>query len=299
MFLYDNNIISENSLRINTEPDIDFYTEAVSYNKALLASSMQATKEMLDTIMEYGDSPKIVQESFSDFKDKIVKFLREFKAKIVTLFRRWIDWIAKKLHMKGRYTDEAMEALLKDSNKVNRLSGFRLQLNEEVDFGHKYFNELTTSAYPSNLYTMAIKISTARVNTPASDHNTYDLKQLKDSLVAETTAILNGSKTRELTLNDIKVIFDYKKDGEKTLNKYKEGVMKTIDQINNLTTHIGKGGNDALKDQQACNSIITLASCLGDHLSTMANAYPTYIDRINSAIVRFLPAAEEYMIAQG
>ena len=300
MFLYDNNIISENSLRVETEPEVDFYSEALSYNKELLSNSMRATKEMLDVIAEYGDSEKVVQESFSDFKDKIVKFLKEFKARIIVLFRRWLDWIAKKLNMKGRYGDEAVKTLLADQNKRNMLKNFRYTLNEEVDFGYKYFNELTTANYANGAHDIAIGIFGKRINDlKDQDKASYEIKKMKDDFVAQTTDILNGSKTRELTIDDIETLYNNKTSGQKLLNTYESKVMTAINRINDLAKRVTANKGNPEKDQHACMTLVTIASCLGDHLSAMANNYSVYIDRINTAFTNFLPAAEEYLLANG
>lgn len=299
MFLYDNNIVSESYLTVDSEPVIDFYTEAMGYNKTLLAESMDATQHMLDTVYEYGATSNVLTEAFSDWKDKIVKFLKEFKARIITLFRRWIDWISKKLHAKGRYGDDAVEKLLNDSTKCSALSSFKMDLTEPTDFGYTYFNELKNPAYPNNLKASATAIQHSRINSKGKDdNNDYDIKKIRDTLTAETQSYLNGSKITQVDINTIRTLYDNKKGGDKTLKKYKDVTVAVIDQITKIADTVGGLGNDMVKDQQAYNALITISTCLNEHLTKMANEYPTYINRIDQTINSFLPQAEQYLLAK-
>ena len=299
MFLYDNNIISENSLTVTAEPNENFFEESMKYNKDLLTESMKASKYMMDVVIEYGDTEKIVTEAFADFKNKVLKFLREFKAKVVVLFRRWIDWIAKKLHTDGLYTDKAMDALLADNAKCTALDGFKMELSEPTDFGFVYFNELKACQYPKNLKASARTIVRQRVSGNNKDKEDYDVKKLRDELIKETNSFLNGNKMQSVTIQDIRAIYANKRNGKLDLPKYKNEVVDSIDVINKEAEYVGKMGVDMVKDQEAYNTIVTIASCLNEHLTTMANNYATYIDRINKLIAEFLPQAEQYLIANG
>jgi len=299
MFLYDNNIVSENYLTVEPEPTVDFYTEAVECNKALLTESMGATKYMIDVIAEYGDSANIVTEAFSEWKDKIIKFLKEFKAKVIVLFRRWIDWLAKKLNMKGRYGDEAMNTLLRDTAKCAALADFSMELPEPTDFGFIYFNELDVATFPTSLDKMVDNIR----KTGIDDNEEYDAKKIRDQLANETQSYLNGTKLSVLTIKDMRQLFNIKQSASKNLDNYKNKVIDAINHVTVASHVIGGSYKTSTKtinpqDQKVYEYLVTIASCLGDHLTKMSNEYATYINRIDQAITSFLPQAEQYLLAK-
>ena len=297
MFLYDNNIVSESYLTVEAEPVVDFYTEAMECNKALLTESMGATKYMMDVISEYGNDRHVVTEAFSEWKDKIIKFLKEFKAKVIVLFRRWIDWIAKKLHMKGRYSDEAVEKLLADNSKCAALAGFKMELAEPTDFGYTYFTELQSASYPKALNNLADSVHKAR-SVKDGDKNEYDAQKLRDKMANETQSFLSGNKITEVGIDDLRNLFDFKKNGAKNLKRYEETTLKSIEQITKSAQIIGNFKDSMVEDKNAYMYLVTVASCLGDHLTKMSNEYATYINRIDQVTHSFLPQAEQYLLAQ-
>lgn len=300
MFLYNNTITSESSLYIETEPTINFVEEAISYNKELISESMNATKQMIDIVAEYSDTPKAVAEAFADWKTRIIKFLKEFKARVIVLFKRWIDWIAKTLHKKGFYSDDAVKELLANVFKSSKLADFKMELSEPVDFGFTYFNELQTCAFIDNVDAVAGSIYIDRVKDPHSKHPMeINVKKIRDELTVQSKSFLCGSKKTELTLADIKALYDAKSRAADDLKKYKDRVITEIERLGKIAEHIGNASNDAFKDQCGYNAVVAVSTCLNEHLTNMANTYPEFINRINKAFAEFLPQAEQYLIANG
>ena len=299
MFLYDNNIVSETYLQVEAEPVDNFFEESMQYNKELLTESMSATKQMLDTVLEYGNTDKVVMEAFADFKDRILKFLREFKAKIITLFRKWIDWIAKKLHMKGLYSDEAVEKLLGDSNKVQALADYELTYSEGIDLGHRFFNELNTPQFPNFVRDSAIDvIARALSNHSGKNIVEIDAQKLRDELMVESNSFVNGNKQYSVTINDIRTLYGYKNSGKTMINNYKNAIIALVNMIERQATQVNGNTRNVMGNQNSYNALITMVTCLNEHLSLMANKYPEYINTIDKIFVDFLPGAEKFLLSR-
>ena len=297
MFLYSNTIVSEQYLTIQSEPIHDFYMESLGYNKELLTNSLIATKEMLNVLHTYGTSDNIMLEAESNWFDKIIKFLKEFKAKVVVLFRRWIDWIAKKLHMRGRYSDEAIEDMI--TKHGTELQGFKLELPEPVDYGFAYFNELTAPSVPKNMIETVEKIKDEYKTAGDDKHaRVMDIKVVRDEFQGVTNGLVNGTKTTELTITLIDTLVKNKKSGKAQLEKYRKEVMDAIEDIDRSVKAVHKNStNIVIGDQNLVNALLSMITCLNEHLTAMANAYPTYINNIDKAIMEFLPKAEQYLMA--
>ena len=297
MFLYDNNIVSEQFLSIQSEPVIDFYNESMSYNKSLLVESLDASKAMLNVIYEYGTSDNIVTEAVSDWIDKIFKILKEFKAKVVTLFRRWIDWINKKVHGKTKYSDEAMQDMI-DKNK-SRLQSFSIELPEPTDYGFTYFNELTNPTFPRTVINTLVQLKSEYGNA-VSDTKAHvmDIKAVRDELQDTTNSFVNGTKTMALNITVMENLLTNKKKGKADLDNYQKKVMDAISAVEKDVKRMQNSARNIVVDNQnLINAMITLVTCLQSHLASMANAYPTYINNIDKAIMQFLPQAEQYLMA--
>ena len=299
MFLYNNTITSESSLYVETEPKVNFVEESLSYNKELLTETMSATSHMFDIVAEYSDTPKAVTEAFSDWANKIGKFLKEFKAKVIVLFKRWIDWIAKKLHMKGLYSDEAVKTLLADTAKCSKLAGFKMELAEPTDFGFTYFNELENRVFIKNAHASAFAVEKDRVDYTSKRSVDLDVKKIRDELMNESKGFLNGLKKTEITIDDIRTLYDIKSKGAERIKKDKDEVIAEIDRLSKISNVIGRIDTDPVKDQQAYNAVITIVTCLNEHLTSMSNTYPTYINLVDKTFAEFLPQAEQYLIANG
>ena len=296
MFLYSNTIVSERYLTIQSEPVIDFCHEAMSYNTELLSNSLRATKEMLSIFDEYGTSKNIVTEATTSWFDKIVKFLKEFKAKVVTLFRRWIDWIAKKLHIRGKYSDEAMEEMI--SKNRDKLKGFTLELPEPIDYGFAYFNELSNPTVPKNVMDTVDKLKDEYKDVSEKHPQTMDIKSIRDGFQNTSNSLVNGMKTGELNITTMEALLNNKKAGKDQLEKYRKAVMDAIDDIDRSVKAVSKNSsNIVIGDQNLVNAMLTMITCLNEHLTTMANAYPNYINNIDKAVMEFLPKAEQYLMA--
>jgi molecular chaperone GrpE (heat shock protein) len=296
MFLYSNTIVSERYLTIQSEPVIDFCHEAMSYNTELLSNSLRATKEMLTIFDEYGTSKNIVTEATTSWFDKIVKFLKEFKAKVVTLFRRWIDWIAKKLHIRGKYSDEAMEEMI--SKNRDKLKGFTLELPEPIDYGFAYFNELANPTVPKNVTDTVDKLKDEYKDVSEKHPQTMDIKSIRDGFQNTSNSLVNGMKTGELNITTMEALLNNKKAGKDQLEKYRKAVMDAIDDIDRSVKAVSKNSsNIVIGDQNLVNAMLTMITRLNEHLTTMANAYPNYINNIDKAVMEFLPKAEQYLMA--
>ena len=296
MFLYSNTIVSERYLTIQSEPVIDFCHEAMSYNTELLSNSLRATKEMLNIFDEYGTSKSIVTEATTSWFDKIVKFLKEFKAKVVTLFRRWIDWIAKKLHIRGKYSDEAMEEMI--SKNKDKLKGFTLELPEPIDYGFAYFNELSSPTVPKNVTDTVDKLKDEYKDVSEKHPQTMDIKSIRDGFQNTSNSLVNGMKTGELNITIMETLLKNKKAGKDQLEKYRKAVMDAIDDIDRSVKAVSKNSsNIVIGDQNLVNAMLTMITCLNEHLTTMANAYPNYINNIDKAVMEFLPKAEQYLMS--
>ena len=294
MFLYNNNIVSSNCLTVAVEPTNDFMSESLAYNREALNASVEASRIMVETIHKNGVTDNIVTEAFADFKDRILEIIRELKAKIIVLFRRWIDWITKKLGGTGRYSIETARALIADKDKRKALAGFTLELTEPMDFGFTYFNELDKPYFPSHVVLRTSEISKALYDGKKFD---YDISKMRDAFQHETNSYLNGNKINELDIKSFESIVRLLDDPEKKLASYKTTVMKAIEAVERQAKSVGRHTQLALS-QAACNAILALVTCLNEHLSTMASNFATYVGRIHKAIADFLPAAEEYLIRQ-
>ena len=294
MFLYNNNIVSSNCLTVAVEPTNDFMSESLAYNREALSASVEASRIMVETIHENGATDNIITEAFADFKDRIMEIIRELKAKIIVLFRRWIDWITKKLGGVGRYRVETARALIADKDKRKALAGFTLELPEPTDFGFTYFNELDKPYFPSHVVLRTSEISKALYDGKKFD---YDISKMRDAFQQETNSYLNGSKINELDIKSFENIVRLLDDPEKKLASYKTTVMKAIEAVERQAKSVGRQTQLALS-QAACNAILALVTCLNEHLFTMASNFATYVGRIHKAIADFLPAAEEYLIRQ-
>ena len=105
-------------------------------------------KSMNYLTKRYGSNEKILTEAFADFKARVIKFLKEFKAKVVVLFRRWLDFIAKKLSMVGRYTNDIISYNVENKTILTPYeivvllgrpnSSIMSQLSPFIENGHKY-----------------------------------------------------------------------------------------------------------------------------------------------------------------
>jgi Holliday junction resolvase RusA-like endonuclease len=297
MFLYDNTIVSEHYLKVQSEPVVDFYTESIECSKMLLTESVSASKRMLDVVTEYGSTKNIVTEAMSEWIDRIVKVLKEFKAKIIVLFRKWIDWIKRKLHMKTRYSDEAMQDMI-DKSK-SRLQGFSIELPEPIDYGFTYFNELTNPTFPRTVINTLIQLKSEYGNA-VSDAKAHvmDIKTVRDELQNTTNGFVNGTKTMALNITIMENLLANKKKGKTDLDNYQKKVMDAIDAIEKDVKRMQNSArNIVVDDQNLVNAMLTLVTCLHSHLASMANAYPTYINNIDKAIMQFLPQAEQYLMA--
>ena len=292
MFLYDNTIVSENQLVVDTIPE-NFVEEAISYNKELLQGYLTATTEMIELINAHDGMDNVVTEAFDDFMDRVLAFLREFKAKVIVLFRRWVDWISKKLSGVGRYRIEAAKALFKDATKCRNLAGFRFELTEPTDFGFTYFQELDKPNFPYQVIDKAIEIN---ANCRKGKDFDQDAQKMRDHFQRETNSYLNGSKMTEVTIRDLENIVGLLDNADKKLAKYKNTITDAISAIEKEAKTLKKLGLTCGK--AASNAMLVLVTCLNEHLTAMSSNFAAFVNRITTITAEFLPRAEEYLIAQ-
>lgn len=303
MFLYDNNIVSENNLSVEIEPTFDFFKESMTYNKELLAATMAATKEALLVIQENGASENIVTESFSDMKDKIIKFLKDFKVKVITLFKKWADYIIRKLGGQGLYGMKAIDTLLKDKDKCTALKDFHMVVSEPVDPGYTYFkaleynDEIAKAMVANNYIGKVIKdILDDKTDTTGID----DAAAIRDQISNITSNFINGKKMTEFTIKDIENLHELREKSTKLLDEYKVKITKCIDQIIKATEKVAGDKTASIVENSKKLQIYTLfTTSLNEHLSVVTSKCAEYVNTIDKLIAEFLPQAEQYLLAKG
>ena len=303
MFLYDNNIISENSLRVEVEPTFDFFTESMKNNKELLGNVMTTTKEALDIIYENGVDDNIVIESFSEMKNRIIKFLKDFKARVITLFKKWIDFIIRKFGGQGLYGMKAIETLLKDKDKCTALKDFHMVIGEPVDPGYTYFkaleynDEIAKALAANNYIGKAIK---GIIDDSDIIDDGDDGKAIRDQISAITSSFTNGKKMTEFSIKDIENLYHLRENATKLLDGYKVTVTKCLDQIIKATEKVkGDKPESILENNRKLQIFTYFTTSINEHLSVVTSKCADYVNTIDKLIAEFLPQAEQYLLAKG